>query len=243
MRGLYAIADLETLELRGLDPLRFAEALLSARPAALQIRDKAGGARRALALLRALVPLASRAGVPLFANDRPDVAVLAGCSGVHVGQDDLPVRLVREVAPGLRVGLSTHDAGQLEAALAEGPDDLDYVAIGPVFPTATKDRPSPVVGLDRLASLAARVRAVRPGLPIVAIGGITLETAAAVGARVDAAAVIGALVPDDAPTSPSATRERSATYDAVAARAAALHAAILTAQRPGALRDDLGDAP
>ena len=68
--------------------------------------------------------------------------------------------LVRKVAPGLRVGLSTHDEAQLEAAIAAGPD---YVAIGPVFPTASKDRPSPVVGLSRLASLAARVRAARPG--------------------------------------------------------------------------------
>ena len=178
MRGLYAIADLEILERRHLDPVRFADALLSARPAALQIRDKSGGARRALAILRAVAPLASRAGVPLFANDRPDLAILARCAGVHVGQDDLPVPLVREVAPGLLVGLSTHDADQVDAAIAEGPD---YVAIGPVFATASKDRPTPVVGLDRLASLAARVRAARPGLPVVAIGGITLETAAAVG--------------------------------------------------------------
>ena len=219
MRGLYAIADLETLERLGLDPIRFAEALLSARPAALQIRDKAGGARRTLSILRALAPLASRAGVPLFANDRPDLAILAGCSGVHVGQDDLPVPLVRELAPGLRVGLSTHDADQVDAALEEGPD---YVAVGPIFATASKDRPSPVVGLDRLASLAARVRAARPGLPVVAIGGITLETAAAVGQRADAAAVIGALVPDET---------GAGVYDAVAGRARALHAEILGGAR------------
>src|SRR5258708_4272400 len=144
MRGLYAIADLETLERRRLDPVRFAEAVLAARPAALQIRDKAGGARRTLALLRAVAPLAARAGVPLFANDRADLALLARCDGVHVGQDDLPVPLARRVAPGLRVGLSTHDAAQVEAALEEGPD---YIAVGPIFPTTSKDRPSPVVGL------------------------------------------------------------------------------------------------
>jgi thiamine-phosphate pyrophosphorylase len=223
MRGLYAIADLETLERHGLDPIRFAEALLSARPAALQIRDKAGGARRALAVLRAVAPLAARAPkTPLFANDRPDLAVLAGCDGVHVGQDDVPVPLVRELAswwrragaPALRVGLSTHDEAQIEAALAESPD---YVAVGPIFPTSTKDRPSPVVGLDRLAALSARVRAAHPGVPVVAIGGITLETAPAVGRHADAAAVIGALLPDPGSSDP---------YASTAARARAFDAAI-----------------
>jgi thiamine-phosphate pyrophosphorylase len=221
MRGLYAIADLETLERHGLDPIRFAEALLSARPAALQIRDKAGGARRALSVLRAVAPLAARSGVPLFANDRPDLAVLAHCDGVHVGQDDVPVPLVRELAswwragaPPLRVGLSTHDEAQVEAALAESPD---YVAIGPIFPTSTKDRPSPVVGLDRLATLSARIRAARPGTPVVAIGGITLETAPAVGRHADAAAVIGALLPDPGTPDP---------YASTAARARLLQTAI-----------------
>jgi thiamine-phosphate pyrophosphorylase len=215
MRGLYAIVDVETLERRGLDAAGFAEALLAARPAALQLRDKTGGARRTLSLLRAIAPLAARAGVPLFANDRPDLALLARCDGVHVGQEDVPVKLVRSIAPGLRVGLSTHDAGQVEDALEEGPD---YLAIGPIFPTKSKDRPSPVIGLAGLASLAARVRAARPGLPVVAIGGVDLETAGAVGAQADAVAVIGALVPEEA---------GRAAYARAGERARALHAAIL----------------
>jgi thiamine-phosphate pyrophosphorylase len=224
MRGLYAIVDLEALALRGLDrdPLAFAERVLAARPAAIQLRDKTGGAGRTLALLQALAPRCQAAGVPLFANDRPDLALLAGCDGVHVGQDDLPVEMVRALAARhaggaprapLRVGLSTHDASQVEAALHEA---LDYVAIGPIFPTASKDRPSPVVGLDGLRALCARVRAARPGLPIVAIGGITLENAAAVGAIADAAAVIGALCP-----------QGDTSLDGVTARATALHTAIL----------------
>jgi thiamine-phosphate pyrophosphorylase len=215
MRGLYAIADVATLDRRGLDPVRFAEAILAARPAALQLRDKMSGARRTLELLRALAPLASRAGVPLFANDRPDLGLLARCDGVHVGQDDVPVALVRTVAPGLRVGLSTHDAAQVEAALDERPD---YLAIGPVFPTASKDRPSPIVGLAELAALAARVRAAQHGLPVVAIGGIALETARAVGAIADAVAVIGALLPEG--SGPE-------LYDAVSERARALQVAIV----------------
>ncbi|APR74859.1 Thiamin-phosphate pyrophosphorylase [Minicystis rosea] len=200
MRGLYAIVDVDSLTKRGLDPLWFAEIVLAEKPAAIQLRDKSGGARRTLAWLRAIAPIAARAGVPLFANDRPDLAILAGCDGVHVGQDDLPVATVRSLAParGLRVGLSTHDAEQLEAAIAEGPD---YIAIGPIFPTASKEKPDPVVGIEGLRALAARVRAARPGLPIVAIGGITAANAAEVGAIADMAAVIQAILPtgDGAP--------------------------------------------
>jgi thiamine-phosphate pyrophosphorylase len=219
MRGLYAIVDVEALSIRGLDPLRFAESLLGAAPAALQIRDKAGGARRTLELLRALRPLAARAKVPLFANDRPDLALLAGADGVHVGQEDLPVGLCRSLAASsgqpLRVGLSTHDAAQVEAALEERPD---YVAIGPIFATRSKERPSPVVGLEGLAALSARVRRARPGLPIVAIGGISLENAAAVGALADAAAVIQALLPE---------ARGAEAYAEASARASALQAMLV----------------
>jgi thiamine-phosphate pyrophosphorylase len=200
MRGLYAIVDVDALVQRGISVAAFAEAVLDARPAALQLRDKTGGARRTLELLRAIQPLCARAGVPLFANDRPDLAVLARCDGVHVGQDDLPVERVRELALAtgapLRVGLSTHDAGQLAGAFEAGAAAApDYAALGPIFPTATKERPSPVVGLDALRELSAWLAANRPGVPLVAIGGVTLETAPAVGALCDAAAVIGALLP------------------------------------------------
>lgn len=220
MRGLYAILDIESLEKRALDPLAFAEGVLAARPAAVQLRDKAGGARRTLDLLRAIAPLAARAEVPLFANDRPDLALLAGVDGVHVGQEDLPVPLVRSIAAGraLRVGLSTHDADQVDRAIADAPD---YIAVGPIFPTRSKDRPSPVVGLDALAILAARVRSARPGTSVVAIGGITLETAARVGALADAVAVIHALLPETGSASP---------YAEVTARSIALHQAICGAE-------------
>lgn len=222
MRGLYAIVDVESLERRSLDPVRFAESVLAAAPAAIQLRDKHGGARRTLALLRAIAPLAARAGVPLFANDRPDLALLAGCDGVHVGQDDVPVALVRSLAPtgrALAVGLSTHDAAQLEAAIAERPD---YIAIGPIFPTASKDKPSPVVGLDGLRALSARARTAAEKLPIVAIGGITLDNAAGVGRLADAAAIIQALLPIEAGASP---------WDEITRRARALHAAIRGEER------------
>lgn len=214
MRGLYAIADVETLAKAGVSVEAFVEAVLSAKPAAIQLRDKNGGARRTLELLRKIAPLAARAGVPLYANDRPDLAVLAACNGVHVGQDDLPVALARKVGPKLRVGLSTHDEAQAEAAaLAEGDSAPDYIAIGPVFATPTKSDHAPPLGIAGLERLAARVRKLRPKTPIVAIGGVTLENAAEVGTIADAVAVIGALA-------------ARLSEDQVAERARALHRAI-----------------
>ncbi|MCC6553330.1 MAG: thiamine phosphate synthase [Polyangiaceae bacterium] len=223
MRGLYAIIDTDALSGRGIEPVAFAEAILGARPAAIQLRDKRGGAGRTLALLRAIGPLARRAGVPLFANDRPDLAVLAGCEGVHVGQEDLPVPAVRELCArtkaALRVGVSTHSRGQIDDAVTQA---IDYVAIGPIFPTSSKERPDAVVGLEALGALAAVVGRARPGLPVVAIGGISIETAAAVGARCDCAAVIGALLPREGARGAEALEE-------AAERARALHAAIVGA--------------
>src|SRR5580700_516266 len=145
MRGLYAIVDATALEAHGIEVIAFAEAVLSAPLAALQLRAKDVSARQALALLRELAPMCHRAGVPLVANDRPDLAVLAGCDMVHVGQEDMPIDRVRRIAPGLRVGVSTHTPEQLGAALAVRPD---YVAFGPVFATSTKKDPAPIVGVD-----------------------------------------------------------------------------------------------
>ncbi|HEY4119112.1 MAG TPA: thiamine phosphate synthase, partial [Byssovorax sp.] len=133
--------------------------------------------------------------VPLFANDRADLAQLAGATGVHVGQEDLPPELARAVDPGLRVGISTHDDAELDAVLDAAPGYVDYVAIGPIYETRNKERPSHVVGVDALAARAARARAARPTLPVVAIGGVDAARIAAVAPLVDAVAIIGALLP------------------------------------------------
>jgi thiamine-phosphate pyrophosphorylase len=190
MRGLYAIVDVGTLAARGLEPVAFAEAVLRVRPAALQLRSKDSSSRETLALLRELAPMCHQAGVPLVANDRPDFAVLAGCDVVHVGQTDMPIDRVRRITPSLRVGVSTHTLEQLDAALAAHPA---YVAYGPVFETRTKRNPDPVVGVDGVR--AASSRAAAAGVPLVAIGGITRERAAALVGLVDAVAVVGDLVP------------------------------------------------
>jgi thiamine-phosphate pyrophosphorylase len=198
MRGLYAIVDLEALA--SVEPrlpvIAFAEALLASKPAVMQLRDKRGGARRTLDLLRALQPLAARAGTLLFANDRPDLALLARANGVHVGQDDLPVSVVRSLASNakseLLVGLSTHSASDVAGASDEAPD---YIALGPVFATASKRDHAPVLGLDGLEALAQLAREACPDAPRVAIGGISLERAKEIAEHVEMAAVIGALLP------------------------------------------------
>jgi thiamine-phosphate pyrophosphorylase len=215
MHGLYAIVDAGALDQRHLDPVAFAEAVLSVSPAALQLRAKNVSARETLALLRELAPMCHRAGVRLVANDRPDLAILAGCDLVHVGQGDMPVERVRRIAPGLGVGVSTHSLEQLEAALALRPD---YVAFGPVFPTTSKTNPDPVVGVSGLALAYSRSRAA--GIPLVAIGGITYERARSIVATTDAVAAIADLLP--ASIGPAGASATSEVFQEVAARARAL---------------------
>ena len=190
MRGLYAIVDVGTLDDRSIPCVEFAAAVLEARPAALQLRAKDLPPREALALLRQLAPMCRRAGVPLVANDRPDLAIFAGCDLAHVGQGDMPIERVRRLAPGLGVGVSTHTMEELEVALGARPA---YVAFGPVFETATKRRPDPVVGVGALR--AAHERAFAANVPLVAIGGITLERAPELVGHAECVAVIAALVP------------------------------------------------
>jgi thiamine-phosphate pyrophosphorylase len=189
MRGLYPIVDLDSLALRGVPPLELAEAVLTARPPMLQLRAKQHTPRETLALLRQLKPLCARAGTLLFANDRPDLALLADVDGVHVGQDDLPLEEVRALPGKLRVGVSTHDLAQLEQALALGPD---YVAFGPIFATSSKAGADPALGLEQLGRAATRARA--RGVPLVAIGGLKLELAPAVAEAGAIAAVISDLL-------------------------------------------------
>jgi thiamine-phosphate pyrophosphorylase len=209
MRGLYAIIDADFLTGRHVPLVAFAERVISAKPAAVQLRAKRAQARDILACLRAIRPLAAAQGVPLFANDRPDLAVLSECDGVHVGQRDLDVSDVRRVAPRLRVGISTHHDDELRAAVALRPD---YVAFGPVFETTSKDRPEPIVGADALERAAYICRAA--AIPLVAIGGIDEVRAADVAPFADMGAIISGLLPP------------GSSLDGVTERAAALHRAL-----------------
>jgi thiamine-phosphate pyrophosphorylase len=129
-------------------------------------------------------------------NDRADIARLAGADGVHVGQDDLPATAVRELlGDAAELGLSTHTSEQLERAVLE---PVSYVAIGPVFGTATKATGYAPIGLKSVREAAARAGA--KGLPVVAIGGITLENAVSVlQAGAASVAVISDLLTDGDP--------------------------------------------
>jgi thiamine-phosphate pyrophosphorylase len=154
----------------------------------LQHRNKTAPARQYLDSSRALAQMLCSQGVSFFVNDRPDVAFLAGANGVHVGQEDLDVEKVRRVVGRDKlVGVSTHNLEQFERAAASS---ADYIAVGPIFSTSSKANPDPVVGVDFLRSVRALT-----DKPIVAIGGITLDRAAAViEAGADSVAVISGIL-------------------------------------------------
>lgn len=160
----------------------------------LQYRHKAASARELLEHSRQLSKALIPQGVTFIVNDRADVAALSGASGVHLGQEDLDVEAARSVmGAGKLVGVSTHNFEQFQKATTSS---ADYIAVGPVFSTATKSNPDPVVGTELL-------RRVRPlsDKPIVAIGGITLERAVeALQAGADSVAVISDILraPDPA---------------------------------------------
>jgi thiamine-phosphate pyrophosphorylase len=214
MRGLYAIADLSTLDARGLDPVAFCHAVIDGGATSLQLRAKRDDAGRVLGLLRAIRPIATEHRVALFANDRPDLAILARCDGVHVGQTDLAPADVRELAvsagASLSIGLSTHDEQQADRAAAE---PVDYIAIGPVRGTSTKENPDPVLGIGRARSMAGRIKA-RRDVAVVAIGGIDSAAATELRGAVDAIAVVGALMPPPGEPVAAATARARAILEA-----------------------------
>lgn len=191
MKGLYVIIDPE--HCKGRDPLLIAEQALLGGCALLQLRDKlhADGAR--LSLARKLRAMCKNAGVPFWFNDRADLALLCEADGLHLGQDDLPLAEARTLMGRVALGLSTHNQTQVLAAVREAPA---LIGFGPVFATASKQNPDPVVGLDGLRE-ACRIAG---SLEVVAIGGIQLAHAAQLrdsGAKY--AAVIGAVCGADDP--------------------------------------------
>jgi thiamine-phosphate pyrophosphorylase len=186
---LHAIVDVDTATRAGWAPIDLARAYLDGGAPLLQIRAKHLASGSFLNLCDDLVHAAKPYRASIVVNDRADLAALAKAAGVHVGQDDLaPAEARRLVGPGAIVGFSTHTVAQIEAAVRE---PISYLAVGPVFGTTTKDTGYSAVGLG-LVSMAARLAG---ALPVVAIGGITLETAASVlEAGATSVAVIGDLL-------------------------------------------------
>jgi thiamine-phosphate pyrophosphorylase len=178
---LYAIIDPTLLTI---SELELAETLAGSGVELVQYRNKTGSSRQFFDVSRQLSTALAPLGVRLIVNDRPDIALLAGAGGVHVGQEDLSVEDARAVCGADRwVGVSTHTFEQLAAA---DRTSADYIAFGPIFTTATKKNPDPVVGTELLRK--ARLLTKKP---LVAIGGITLDRAAEVfRAGADSLAVI-----------------------------------------------------
>ena len=171
---LYAIVDAGRAARSGWAPVDLARAYLVGGARLLQLRAPGVDTGTLVDWARQIVALAAPRGARVIVNDRCDVALLSGADGVHVGQDDLPASVARELlGPGAVLGLSTHDAPQVEAALRQ---PVSYVAVGPVHDTRTKDTGYAPVGLEAVR----RVALAAGGLPVVAIGGITLEAAPAV---------------------------------------------------------------
>ena len=196
---LYPILDTESLAARGVAMETAAAAFLEGGAGILQIRHKGHWSRDIFKSAQQVARLCRQAGAPLIVNARADFAMLLE-AGLHVGQDDLAPSDARHLlGPGATIGFSSHNPDQLSAAAGE---PVDYVAIGPVFPTASKRNPDPVVGLDEIRRCRAPI-----GKPLVAIGGITLENALDVlRSGADSVAVIAGLLPQ-APTARS-LRER-----------------------------------
>lgn len=183
---LYAITD---CQLSNCTHEEIVQLLLAAGVRWIQLRDKDASARELLDAARKCLPFTHAAGAKLIINDRVDVALTADADGVHLGQEDLSVEEAREILGEEKIiGISTHSLDQFRTALETS---ANYIAIGPVFPTKTKENPAPVVGLDLLREARALT-----DRPIVAIGGITLERAAEVtDAGASSVAVISALYP------------------------------------------------
>ena len=186
----YPIIDVDACGEHRQDPLIVATACLRGGATLLQLRQKRVSGAKALALAEAVVAAARDFDALVIVNDRPDIARLANAAGVHVGQDDLSVDDVRTVVgASALVGLSTHDESQIEKARSEA---VDYIAVGPIYGTVTKETGYAARGLDLIRYAA------RGDKPVAAIGGITLERAPAVaGAGATLIAVISDILRGD----------------------------------------------
>ena len=193
---LYPILDIDLCREGRLEPLAVLDAFLAGGARFLQLRDKTPSSAERLQCAGDVVARAHAAGARLIVNDRTDIARLSGADGVHLGQDDLPVEEARRIlGPDAIIGLSTHDEAQIEAAART---TASYIAVGPIYGTATKDTGYTARGLDLVRKAALTLRpgslqhssgqagqAGQARRPVVAIGGITLD-------RVDEALEAGA---------------------------------------------------
>lgn len=176
--GVLAIVDIRARTADGAasgfvapkDALPVTERLLQGGIRTIELRAKHTADRERLELARVLRDATKRMNARLIVNDRPDIALLAAADGVHLGQTDLPAKEVRPWLPAsMWVGVSCHSHAQARAVHAER--SADYIGFGPIYPTTSKRDPDPVVGIALLRAICAELA----DLPVVAIGGITID--------------------------------------------------------------------
>ena len=187
--GLYVVLDTEVLG--GFTHLEVARQVIQGGARVIQLRDKVKSKKELLPLAHQLKALCAEHNVPFIVNDHLDITLDSDADGLHVGQDDLPVQVARKFLPlGKVLGCSANTVEEARAAQSEG---ADYIGVGPIYPTGTKD--AAVVGLDRLREIRKAT-----SLPIVAIGGINRDNVSEVlVAGADSVAVISAIMTAESP--------------------------------------------
>jgi thiamine-phosphate pyrophosphorylase len=206
------MVDADAATRAGITVPDLARAYLAGGARFLQLRAKTTPGGQLLAWCEEIAAAARAVDALLVINDRFDIALLAGVSALHVGQDDLPVSAVRRwMGPDAFIGLSTHTPEQIDDALRQ---PISYLAIGPVFGTMSKDTGYDAVGLERVrlavrrageAASALSATPAMPAVPVVAIGGITIDNARSV---IDAGAASVAVIGDLLSTGDPAARVR-----------------------------------
>ncbi|HYV25631.1 MAG TPA: thiamine phosphate synthase [Pyrinomonadaceae bacterium] len=183
---IYPITDTSVSALSHRDQVK---QLIEGGATLIQLREKRASPREFFQDAREALSIARAAGIKLIINDRIDLALAIGADGVHLGQTDMPVTAARRLLGDQAiVGFSTHNGNQVKEAVRL---PIDYLAFGPIFPTATKENPDPIVGLNELAQIKNLVGA----LPLVAIGGISAEAVREVlMSGADSVAVISAVL-------------------------------------------------
>lgn len=183
---VYPITD---TQISGLSHAEQVALLADGGATVVQLRDKHASAQDFYEQAKAALTVARARDVQLIINDRADIALALGADGVHLGQDDLPPAAARRLlGEDFVIGFSTHN---LKQAIEASTWPVDYLAIGPIFPTSTKENPDPVVGLDGLRLVREAIGA----RPLVGIGGITRPNARAViSAGADSVALIRGLL-------------------------------------------------
>lgn len=211
---LYVLVD--PAQSRGRPLAEIAAAAARGGATLIQLRDKTGSTREFVESARAIKTALQGTGVPLLVNDRVDVALAAKADGVHLGREDMEVEAARRLlGPGAIIGATVRSETDIQALV---PDATDYVCIGGVFATSSKDNPDTPIGLDGLSRLARLSREKTPGIPVGAIAGINEKNAGdVIAAGADGVAVISAVTLADDPEA-AARRLRGILDRALAAR-------------------------